>query len=344
MVKLPSRVIDNVFYLYEDEDSAKHGLEFGGTGFLVCVKSTRFPDGWVHNYAVTNWHVAKRSKASVIRLNRKDGTHRIIKATPDQWLTDEKLGYDIAVLPISLEHEEDRYAFVSREDGFLTKELCQTREIGPGEDVFMVGRFVDHDGGPVNKPAVRFGHISVMPTPLEQPTGTLADSYCIDMHSRSGYSGSPVWIYRSPGYDITTAAKSGSEAELVIAGNHLMLLLGIHYDQFPEAWPIVGETEMTKAVKRDGRTIRGLSGMTKVLPAWAISEVLDMPALVALREHQDGEIAKTLDMKSFGEANSSVAGKKEGEAAPQRDNPSHKEDFTRLLGAAVKANKPASET
>lgn len=71
---------------------------------------------------------------------------------------------------------------------FLTEESVTSDMISPGEDVFMVGRFVDHDGGQVNLPAVRFGNVSVMPTPLEQPNHrNFVPAFCIDLHSRSGY-------------------------------------------------------------------------------------------------------------------------------------------------------------
>jgi hypothetical protein len=37
----------------------------------------------------------------------------------------------------------------------------------------------------------------------------------------------------------------------------------------------------------DGKYIKGLSGMTCVLPAWSIREVLDMPILKNMRAEQD---------------------------------------------------------
>jgi len=57
------------------------------------------------------------------------------------------------------------------------------------------------------------------------------------------------------------------QMKLVVAGVDFFGLLGIHYDQFPEAWPIIGKVGEMPPVKHDGPVIRGLSGMTKVLPA-----------------------------------------------------------------------------
>ena len=81
----------------------------------------------------------------------------------------------------------------------VTREYKEHDKIGPGDDAFMVGRFVSHQGLNKSVPAVRFGNISMDPAPIKQVNGELADSYCIDMRSRPGYSGSPVFVYRTPG-------------------------------------------------------------------------------------------------------------------------------------------------
>jgi len=335
MPKIPETVLESVVYMYEDEGAALHGLEFGGTGFLVGYPSTRFSN-MMSLYVVTNWHVAVRGHTKVVRTNRKDGKPYIVKI--DEWFHDYK--HDIAVAPFPA-HLPDLDCALIQPSFFVSKAEVERHSLGPGEDVFMVGRFVDHDGGATNRPAVRFGNISVMPTPLDQPTGHVADTYCIDMHSRPGYSGSPVFVYRTPGYDLTRQIESGAQTKLMIAGVNFFGLLGIHYDQFPEPWPIIGKLGELPPVKHEGPVIRGLSGMTKVLPAWSILEVLDMPILKESRARQDEEHAQSLAMQGTGES-SQPTPLTEGEVAPETDNPSHKEDFTRLLNAAVKANKPAS--
>jgi hypothetical protein len=86
--------------------------------------------------------------------------------------------------------------------------------IGPGEDVFMVGRFMDHDGGAINQPAVRFGNISTMPANIKQPNGVIRPCYCIDLHSRAGFSGSPVYAFRTFGQDLSTGGSERTTANL----------------------------------------------------------------------------------------------------------------------------------
>ncbi len=56
--------------------------------------------------------------------------------------------------------------------------------------------------------------------------GVIRESYCVDMHSRSGFSGSPVFVYRTPGGDFSEKG--------VINLSRFMMFLGIHWGQFPE--------------------------------------------------------------------------------------------------------------
>src|SRR5258707_1186988 len=65
-----------------------------------------------------------------------------------------------------------------------------------GDDTFMIGLFLDHAGVTTNVPSARFGNISMLPNPratIRQSTGYDGVSYVVDMHSRTGFSGSPVF-------------------------------------------------------------------------------------------------------------------------------------------------------
>src|SRR2546425_12270060 len=99
----------------------------------------------------------------------------------------------------------------------------------------MVGRFVDHDGAGTNVPAARFGHISVNPQPIKQPTGATLPSFILDVHARAGYSGSPVFVFRTAASDITTG-------NVVVAPPYIRIL-GLLWGQFPELWEIEGGTK-----------------------------------------------------------------------------------------------------
>jgi hypothetical protein len=200
----------------------------------------------------------------------------------------------------------------------------------------------------------------MLPSPMaiiEQPTGYEGESYVVDMHSRTGFSGSPVYVYRTFGNDLTSLwGDSFEEIEINnpqsdnnfrkitarhgrIRTNKLFRLLGIHYAQFPEKWPW-SEQEATAEARRDlaAKTgyVEGMSGMTCVIPAWDIMEVLEMPVLKDLR-HPGIVAARRAD-----------ASKPKPEAAPvdsdSEENPQHLEDFRRLVDVAARKRPQGDQT
>ncbi len=162
MPRIPEQVLNCAFYLYPSEDDAKQGKNLGGTSFVVAIPSPSFPHQFQYCYAITNAHVA--SGSSVIRLNTLDGRTDIFPFDPADW-TFHRGGFDIAAVPLSVNYSRHKAANIDI-SAFATQAHVSSNEIGPGEDVFMIGRFMDHDGGQTNMPAMRFGNISVMPSPI----------------------------------------------------------------------------------------------------------------------------------------------------------------------------------
>lgn len=271
MPKIPENSLNLAFYLYRSVKNAEQGIGIGGTGFYVSVPSEKHPRH-LYTYGVTNWHVALEGGASVIRANMEDGTTDIFDYEPTEWDFIPN-GGDIAISPI-LELEDKHIGTLLPIDGFATSEIITKRKINVGDNVFMIGRFIDHDGKTTNLPAVRFGNISIMPTFIpDEANNRDGKSYCIDMHSRTGYSGSPVIVYRSVGDDLTNLSRYNLEA--------FMYLLGIHWGQFPENWK-----------DQKGKKIQGFSGMTCVTPAERILNLINSPKLKAERDRRDAEREK----------------------------------------------------
>lgn len=283
-------LLDIVFFLYPDEASAVSGGDLGGTGFFVAMPSEKYPEHFHHIYAVTNWHVAVEGGSSVIRVNRIGGGFEIFSFEPHEW---EFIpgGHDIAVIPIPLDPRKFKAEALLVDSFFLTKKESKKLEINAADDVFMLGRFIDYDGAGANHPAMRFGHISMVKAKVPQPTGGSPSSIVVDMHSRTGYSGSPVFVYRTHG---SVFAK----AESMIFGGHLMKLLGILWGQFPEAWEIKDgvpkHLQSASPAVLDGKHVRGWSGMSLVSPAWAIKDVLNTPRLVELRQEAERRLPTIL--------------------------------------------------
>jgi hypothetical protein len=341
MPRIPPEVLYSTFYLYPSVEAAKAGEKFGGTGFFVSYP-TGIPEAPSLLYAVTNWHVAVRDGCSVMRVNTSSGVD-IFDLDPSEWEF-VAAGPDMAVVPHRrLGVKESTHQIIALSvDMLLTRDDIANLNINPGDDVFMIGRFVDHDGAASNVPSARFGNISVMPQNVPQPTGGKSQSFILDVHSRTGYSGSPVFVYRTFGSDLTTG---NLVIEVIgILGNlqtrehdHFVKLLGLHWGQFPEQWEIkAGKNKgkkRTEAVLDEGdeKYIEGMSGMTLAIPGWHIREFLDTPKMVKERKEAISEL-----LAARGATRGPIA---ESAVPPVNgENPTHREDFTHLLGAAAKAN------
>jgi hypothetical protein len=88
----------------------------------------------------------------------------ILDFDPSQWEFPAG-GHDLAILPHSkLGIRESVHEIIALELRILLSPYdLENLEIGPGEDIFMIGRFIDHDGAASNIPSARFGNISTMP-------------------------------------------------------------------------------------------------------------------------------------------------------------------------------------
>jgi hypothetical protein len=355
--KIPVNVLNAVFYLYESYDDAKAGRNPGGTGFIV---------GWnkgprtapYHYYAVTNWHVAVDASdpdsppCPVIRLNTKNNQTEIINLKPKDWHYIPQ-GPDIAVVPIEIDSTILKWSYVPT-DMFAEVDDIQSGRVGIGDDVFMAGLFIDHDGEAVNVPSSRFGNVSVLPTPfskIAQLTGFEAPAYILDMHSRSGFSGSPVFLYRTPGQDLTTpiyrqftvdisrppmSRRPLDSHDIRIFGETIFLFLGIHFGQFAEEWetgerkPGAAWESKKRGLIQEGPFVKGWSGMTTVMPAWYITHVLEeIPEIIKMREKKEAEVARRPRPKR-------PDPEKTKKQKDNTSNPNHLDDFKRLVDVAAR--------
>ena len=241
-------------------------------------------------YVVTNWHVAVSEGNSCVRVNKKGGGSDVFELEPHEW-TFRPVWHDIAIASLSLDRAV--HDAVSISQNFLaTDAFVSDRAIGPGDDVFMVGRFIDHDGGETNVPAARFGNLSMMPYgAIEQPSKAKLGSYVIDMHSRSGFSGSPVFAYRTFGNDFRKKSDSTPDVKPFIT------LLGIHWGQFYEFWELAHKPSSSTVKSGLGadsdirnKRVVGLSGMGCVIPASAILELLDCEKFRAERDQAEANL------------------------------------------------------
>jgi hypothetical protein len=105
------------------------------------------------------------------------------------------------------------------------------------------------------------------------------------MRSRTGYSGSPVFVYRNHADSLNWIMN-----KLLDQHSSMFGLLGIHCGQFKELMPIT-----RRKAKRQNESlsnvvyeeyVEGLAGMNMVIPAERILDILALPKLLNLREKE----------------------------------------------------------
>jgi hypothetical protein len=194
MPRIFDEIVECVVYIYDSLSDAQAGVRQGGSGFAVGVHLERNKD-WRETYIVTNHHVIQKARQPVIRMNRKDGRVDYLETEKGKWIS-HPAGDDIAALPIHVSHQDPLALQTILPDIFLTDKLIEKEDVGIGDDTFMVGRFINHEGKQRNAPAVRFGNIAMMPIEtIKRDDGIEQESFLIEMRSIPGYSGSPVFLY-----------------------------------------------------------------------------------------------------------------------------------------------------
>lgn len=273
MPRIADAFLDCVFYLYPDDVAAEDGERAGGSGFLIGIPAkepgtNNDVANWWHIYAITNAHVIDANNCT-IRLNDQSGKKILYPTSKTEWRLHPD-GDDVAICPISdLSQAVYKFNFVPF-SAFLTNEIMTQWAIGLGDDCFMVGRFINHEGRQRNLPSVRFGNIGQMPHEKIRQKFRKFDqeSFLVECRAIGGYSGSPVFVYVSQ-TDIRPSERR-------MLGNLYPMLLGVE-------WGVLSKWEPVCDVvgKPVGRPPENLqedtnSGMMGVVPVWKISDILNM--------------------------------------------------------------------
>lgn len=269
MPRIPDAYIDSVIYLYDSLDAAEGGDPFGGCGVLIGVEAESSP-GQCHTYAVTNAHVSDSNR--VLRYNSRQGL-RSIDLVDARWYSHPD-GWDVTVCYLG-RHDvifDDRMTAI-RSDSLMTRELIEQIPLRHGDELFMVSRYLGHAGDYDNEPVVRFGTLAKRrPVMIRQDDDNDQESFLAEMRSLPGHSGSPAFLYFSG-----TQLRLGAD-DVERLPKAAINFLGIDWGHIPEMIPVVqvdadGTSEETDLYTSDN------SGMTCIVPAWRITEVLEREEL-----------------------------------------------------------------
>jgi hypothetical protein len=297
MPRIEDRLLKAVTYHYDSAEAAERG-EPGGSGFLVG-EPTEIPEA-VFLFAVTNAHVAKQFP--VVRTAGPRETRLFVRRWEDWYRHPDQ--DDLAVTPIgfALKDARDSHVDCVPREWFVTPEHFSHASMdeddpiplgwpfGPGDEVVMLGRFLAHDGADENRPAARFGNLAMGVTvPIQHQWGFTQWSFLVECRSVSGYSGSPIFIFRPQttfsagllpiGADPATHGKRG-----------LPRLLGIDWGNLDRVGPNDYAVDWENADAAP--TFPRRSGMAVAVPAWRLAELLDSEEVQDVKKKEEAEAKK----------------------------------------------------
>jgi hypothetical protein len=293
--------LDCTIYLYPSEAAAEDGARIGGTGFLIGIPVGQ-DSGESVVAIVTNRHVVAGGN-TIARLNTKSGSIALLPLDNADWF-DHPDGDDLSICPISLPLGiKNKYLPIGL---FLRKDHIEQWDIGPGDDVFVVGRFVNHEGRLRNIPSLRFGNIAQMPWEPIMSDGYPQESFLVECRSISGYSGSPVFVWITPP-NLPGLTKDGREHLLSgkfkmfgvslkrarNAGTHGFpaigpFLLGINYCYLRSQEPV----RSASGQEMHDWFVNANTGMMGVIPSWRLNDIIDGVEMKRLKEKVEADMAK----------------------------------------------------
>jgi hypothetical protein len=276
MPRISDEILECSIFLYHSKEDAENDYNTGGSGFLVAIKTEQ------HEcyYAVTNSHVILEGESPVVRINRKDGKIQILDIPPKTWIH-HPLGDDVAICPLLMLHSPYNIRLI-QSDLLITKQKMEELQLGIGDDIYIVGRLTGMNSKQQNTPAVRFGNIAVKGTvPMLHERGFSQESFVAEIHSISGFSGSPVFVHM---------LQDSTRPDGRKAADHIgPWLLGIDWGHIPMPMYIYRKNEEYPDNDYKASTT---TGMATIVPAWKLQELLDMKEVVEMRKKLDDKIKK----------------------------------------------------
>lgn len=267
-VGIDPKYLQATIYLYPSVSAARDGISVGGSGFILGVMS--HDASLIYRYAVTNKHVIDGG-CRVIRTNTPAGDVRIAETAPEAWTF--AVDDDLAVATF----DGPAAGCIVMDEVFLDED-CQIDgwPIFPGDEVFLYGRLVTHDGQQRNRPVVRFGNVSMLPDP-DSPVkiGNLEQiAFLVECRSLSGFSGSPAFVH--------LAQPRLTEQRGWIPGG--LRFLGVDCAHLP-FWSQARQAPRSDAPRIPEIFVETNSGIAVVIPAWRLKALINEENLAKDREH-----------------------------------------------------------
>ena len=270
-MRIPDRFLNCVGFVSHRQDQPK----YVGTAFIVGVKG-KYGNAYLH--VITAKHVAEviQGRSFLIGMNFKDGEAGWFGSSMKWWYhpTDKSVDAAATVFTPTARMDMDYIP----ETAFVTDEVIRRYDIGVGDQLSIVGLFTQFHGRKKHIPIVRTGNIAMMPSDKIPADDGESEVYLAETRSIGGLSGSPVFVRHTVRLE-NLASEDGELQTMSGLGHHHFLgLMRGHWDL-----PMNLQGYQAEAVNM---------GISIIVPAKKILEVLYHPELVALRARQDQQISK----------------------------------------------------
>jgi hypothetical protein len=255
-----------------------------------------------------------------------------VHVPPDEWTVGPD-GDDFAVamlrLPSHVQHLQ-----MGLNDWGLTKQAAADLNVGPGDEVYMVGRFIGHGGRVTNNPVARFGSIALMPNimePVRDGRGKDVEAYLVEMRSHSGFSGSPVFLM------IPQHSFRGVIGDTSLEDNQTKFrLLGIDTGHMTENAPVQVKDERGMWQNVPRHRVAMNTDMAIVTPIWKVVDLLEREDMIEQRRRAGLELERK---RGSEQAESDVALEPESDAE-SFERPLTKQDFEDALRKVSRKRTP----
>jgi hypothetical protein len=169
----------------------------------------------------------------------------------------------------------------------LTQDQMYALHVGPGEDVYVVARFIHQDGGKENHPIVHSGMVAKLPLdPIRNPwTKKDEFDFLVEMHSRGGYSGSPATLYIIPHEQVTLAKRRRNIGPQI-------LIMGVMWGHINTPQPVF-DPKIEGDDKNTEQFVWLETMIAGVVPAWEIMALINRPDVIAQRSEWEAEMRES---------------------------------------------------
>jgi len=288
LMLVPDEIRECVTFVYCNEGGVRRPI---GTAFFVAIPIKGSDRAW--GFTVTAAHLLRRIESHGVdqrvhlRINVKDpddlrsrlgntsDPRRLetdgagwMDADLDFWVrhpTDESA--DVAVFPFLPPEEVFRFRSFSLESA-VTPEVISQEGIGIGDEVFIVGLFVNHIGKRKNIPIIRIGNIAAMPEERIQTNSVgPIEAYLVEALSIGGLSGSPVFAH------LPAVRVHDNALKITTDGGGVFRLLGLIHGHF--------DVDHRNASTLTDEKIN--MGIAMVVPAEKIIETVNRPEVLEMK-------------------------------------------------------------